>query len=117
MGASPGDLQKQMGKRLTLLRCGVIEGQWVLDQIGTGSVLRKSMLLKKMRFFAPFIVKDGVERCIIEGKLEGKRRKGRPLTSWASDIVKLVGGRLADAVHQAVDREGLRALVVATAAH
>ena len=30
-----------------------------------------------------------MERCIIEGKVEGKRR-GRPLTSWASDIVELV---------------------------
>ena len=34
-----------------------------------------------------------MERYIVEGKVEGKRR-GRPLTSWASDIVKLVGGRL-----------------------
>ena len=40
-----------------------------------------------------------MERCIIEGKIEGKKRKGWPLTSWASDNVKLVGGSLADAVH------------------
>ena len=39
------------------------------------------------------------------------------LTSWASNIVKLVGGSLADAVNQAADREGWRALVMATAAH
>ena len=58
-----------------------------------------------------------MERCIIEGKVEGMRRRGRPLTSWASDIVKLVGGRLADAVYQDVDREGWRPLVIATAAH
>ena len=31
--------------------------------------------------------------------------------------MKLVGGSLADAVHQAVDREGWRAMVMATAAH
>ena len=58
-----------------------------------------------------------MERRIIEGKAEGKRRRGRPLTSWASDIVKLVGGSLADAVHKAADREVWRALVIATAAH
>ena len=51
------------------------------------------------------------------GKVEGKRRRGMSLTSWASDIVKLVGGSLADAVHKAVDREGWSALVMATAAH
>ena len=33
-----------------------------------------------------------MERCIIDGKVEEKRRRGRPLTSWANDIVKLVGG-------------------------
>ena len=58
-----------------------------------------------------------MERCIIEGKVEGKRRKGSPLTLWASDIGKLVGGSLADAVHQVVDREGWRALVMVPAAH
>ena len=44
-------------------------------------------------------------KCIIEGNVEEKRRRGRPLTSRASDIVKLVGGNLADAALQAVDRE------------
>ena len=91
--------------------------QWVLDKIGTSLVLRKNMILRKKRFFGHIIRKGGMEMCIIEGKVEGKRRRGRPLISWASDIVKLVGGSLANAVHQAVDREGRRALVMATAAH
>ena len=38
-----------------------------------------------------------MESCTIEGMVEGKRRRERPLTSWASDIVKLVGGSLAGA--------------------
>ena len=75
------------------------------------------MILKKMRFFGHIIGKGGMEICIIEGKVEEKRTRGRPLTSWASDIVKLFGGSLASAVHQAADREGWRALVMATAAH
>ena len=89
----------------------------MLDKIGTSPLLRKSMILKKMRVFGHIIRKGGMERCIIEGKVKSKRRKGRPLTSWASDIVKLVGGSLIDAVHQAVNREGWRALVMATATH
>ena len=52
------------------------------------------MILKKMRFFGHIIRKGGMERCIIEGKVEGKGRKGKPLTSWASDIMNLVGGRV-----------------------
>ena len=61
------------------------------------------MILRKMRFFGHIIRNGGIERCIIEGKVEGKRRRGRPLTSWASDVVILVGGSLAEAVHQAVN--------------
>ena len=93
------------------------KGDTPLDKIGTSLVLRKNMILKKMRFFGHIIRKGGMERCIIEGKVEEKRRRGKPLTQWASEIVKLFGGSLASAVHQAVDREGWRALVMATAAH
>ena len=92
--------------------------QRVLDKIGTTPVLRKSMISKRMRFFGHIIrTGGGMERCIIEGKVEGKRRRGRPLTSWASEIVKLVGGSLVDVVHQALDRKGWRSLVMATATH
>ena len=70
-----------------------------------------------MRFFGHIIRKGGMERCIIEGKVEGKGRRGRPLTSWASDFVRWIEGSLVEAAHQAVDREGWRALVMATAAH
>ena len=71
----------------------------------TSSVLQTSMILKKMRFFGYIVRKGDMKRCIIEGKVVGKRRTGRPLTSWASDIVKLVGGNLTDAVHQLLTRE------------
>ena len=91
--------------------------QWVLGKIGTSFLLWKNMILRMMRFFGHIIRKGGMERCIIEGKVEGKRRIGRPLTSWASDVVRLVGGSLAEAVHQAVDREGWCALLMAKAAH
>ena len=43
-----------------------------------------------------------METRIIEGKAEGKRGRGRPVPSWASDVAKFVGRSLADAVHQAV---------------
>ena len=89
----------------------------MLDKIGTSLVLRKNMIVEEDALLWSHHKKGRNRRCIIEGKVEGKRRRGRPLTSWASDIVKLVGGCLADAVHQAVDREGWRALVMATAAH
>ena len=98
MGASPGHLLWK--------RCGVMEGcQESHGQIKgqTSGCWRNNMTLRKMRFFGHITRKGSKERCIIEGIVEGKRRRGRPLTSWANYIVKLVEGSLADAVHQAVD--------------
>ena len=63
----------------------------VLDKIGASPVLRKAYL-DEDAFLWLHYKKGSMERCTIEGKVEGKRRKGRPLTLWASDIVKFVGG-------------------------
>jgi len=59
--------------------------------------------LRKICFFSHIIWKGVKEGYTIKGKCYVKRRRGKPLTPWASDILKLVGGHLADAVHQAVD--------------
>ena len=91
--------------------------QWVLDKIGLSLVLRKNVILRNVCFFGHIIRKAGIERCITEGMVGGKRRRGRPLKSWVSDIVKFVRGSLAHAVHQAVDREEWPALVMATPAY
>ena len=61
--------------------------------------------MKKMHFFGHIIRKGSMERFMIEGKVEGKRRRGRPLISWASDIVNLFEGSWADAVQQAGSQE------------
>ena len=78
----------------------------MLAKIGTSLVLRKNVILRKMRSPVHVIRKGGMEKYIIDGKIEGKIRRGRPLTSWASGIAKQVGASLVDAVHHAVDRKG-----------
>ena len=85
MGTSPGHSQKQTGKKLDsfemwccrrLLRVlwtDKMTNQWVLDKIGTSPILQKSMILRKMLFLG-HIEKGSMERYIIEGKVEGKRK-------------------------------------------
>ena len=53
----------------------------MLDKTGSSHVLRENMILRKMRFFGHIIRKGSMERCIFEGKVEGKRRRGGPLAS------------------------------------
>ena len=48
--------------------------------------------------------KERHKSCIIEGKVEERKIRGRPLTSSASEIMKFVGGSLADTFHKAVAR-------------
>ena len=54
----------------------------MLDKTGTSLVLRKNKIFGKMYFFPHIIRKGGVERYIIVGKVEGKGRRGRPMTGW-----------------------------------
>ena len=51
--------------------------KWVLEEIGSVLMLRKSMSERKMRFFGHIVRKNGMEKRLMEGKMEGKRRKGQ----------------------------------------
>ena len=77
------------------------------------------MILRKMCFFGHIIRKGGMERCIIEGNVEGIRRRGRPLTLWASDIVKngFEEVRLMQFIRLLTEKGGWCVLEIAIAVH
>ena len=60
--------------------------KWVLEQIGSVLMLRKSMSEMKMRFFDHLVRKNGMEKRLMQGKMEGKRRRGRKTTTWFQDL-------------------------------
>ena len=39
-----------------------------------------------MRFFGHIIRNNGMEKRLMQGKMEGKRRRGRPATTWFQDL-------------------------------
>ena len=89
---------------------------WVLETIGTELMLRKNIDSRKLRYFGHVSRKDGsVEKLIMQGKVEGKRRRGRPATSWTDDIKRSSGVSMTAATRLAEDRPRWRALVMATA--
>ena len=69
----------------------------VLDKIGSVLVLRKSMAERKMRFFGHIVRKNGMEKRLMQGKVEGKRRRGRPTTAWFRDLKEWTKLVMADA--------------------
>ena len=90
--------------------------RWILDTIGTELILRKQMAIRKMRFFGHIIRRNGFEKDIIQGAVEGKRKRGRPPTGWFDDIKRWTDMGLSAATRAAADRDLWRRLVVATAA-
>ena len=59
-----------------LLRVSWVErktNKWVLEKIGPVLMLRKSMAERKMRFFGHIVRKNGMEKRLMQGKVEGKR--------------------------------------------
>jgi hypothetical protein len=90
--------------------------QWVLQKIGSDRMLRRSMAIRKMCLFGHIMRSGKMEKRIIEGSMNSGRRRGRPTISWIQDIKEWTGQGLAAADHQAANRQGWRALVLATAA-
>ncbi len=55
------------------------------------SNLEKGYSNRKMRFFGHFMRHDCLEKLLIQGKVEGKRRRGRPPKGWMDDIKERTG--------------------------
>ena len=90
--------------------------EWILDKIGSDLELLKNIAERKMKLFGHIVRRGGLERQIVEGKMEGKRGRGRPQTSWLTDIKQWTGGSIAASIRQAESRTGWSALVKTTAA-
>ena len=90
--------------------------RWVLDSIKSEKMLQKQLAARKLQYFGHVVRRGGLEKVIIQGGVEGKRRRGRPATAWFDDIRNWTGHGLAAASTAAADRRGWRELVRATEA-
>ena len=90
--------------------------KWILEKIGSEQILLKNFAERKMKLFGHIVRRGGLERQIIEGKMEGKRGRGRPQTSWLTDIKQWTGGSITESIRQAGNRTSWNALVKTTAA-
>ena len=75
-----------------------------------------SMSERKMRLFGHIVRKNGMEKRLMQGKMEGKRRRGRPATTWFQDLKEWTKLDIAGASQLAIDRERWRKIIKVTAA-
>ena len=83
-------------------------------------MLREMVQRRKLHFLAwTCNLKEGTRKNDHHrpGKVHGKRKRGRPPTSWLKDIKSSTGMTLQDAVRPAEDRERWQRIVKTIASH
>ena len=89
---------------------------WVLEKICDKIVLLKNIRERKLRYCGHVIRKNtSLEKQLIQGSVEGRRFRGRPITLWTDDIKWWVGYGLQVATNLVRDRMARRALIKTTA--
>ena len=127
MAQKAGLSQKLMRKGSNQQNCGFIVGCYesvglnilyrtddsILTELGTTRQLLGFVVRRKLSFFGHTIRDGGCElvKCVIQGKVSGKRRGGRPKTSYSSNITKWTSVSTERITRERRDRAGWRRLI------
>ena len=85
----------------------------ILTELGTTRQLLGFVVRRKLSFFGHTIRDGGCElvKCVIQGKVSGKRRRGRPKTSYSNNITKWTSVSTERITRETRDRTGWRRLI------
>ena len=84
----------------------------ILKEINPEYSLEGLMLKLKLQFFGHLMQRaDSLEKTLMLGKIEGKRRRGRQKMRWLDSITNSLDMNLSKLQEIAKDREGWRATV------
>ena len=82
----------------------------ILHEIKTTRSLLNTIKKGKCQYFGHIIRGDGVQRLLMEGRINGKRRWGRPRTMWTDNIKEWTKISYNDCIRVEQDREGWRSM-------
>ena len=74
------------------------------------------VITKKLRWFGHVIRSNCISITILQGSIEGIRRRGRPKMQWQDNIVKWTGLDINKAMRAAENREGWKQIVTTSTA-